>query len=160
MQQESQWEQEIHAQVERSQRWAKGIFAGSLGAVLVSGVVALLGFWLGGCSSDLGHAILHNYPTQEQVVTVPKGPMEAYLCAYKSVGLMEGGIVTAHSTVPPSLTAEVSYAVRLNVIIEPVAKGSQVTIRGSVMPHKMVMGEFDEVQKYAALLQKCRTEDL
>jgi hypothetical protein len=53
-----------------------------------------------------------------------------------------------------TLSGTVHNAVILSVIVSPTATGSQVEATGTLMPNKLAVGSFDEVQTYMALLQE------
>jgi hypothetical protein len=132
------------------QRWFRFVPMG----ILSASIMGLLWLCLGGCSSNLSHAVLHDYPPQTQEVHLALAPDAAYAKAYKAIGKMDGGRVVSSDAALRALVGEVVYAVQLNVQVEPFGTGSLVTIRGTVLPHKFVVGEFHEVQTYAALLQE------
>jgi len=124
-----------------------------LSGLLSAAIFPLLWLCLGGCSPDMRHALLHDYPPQDKTVILLVDSQTAYQRAYKAFGQMDGKVESSDPTIL-TMTGEVHYAVRLTVGIERQGgMRSLVKIHGSVMPGKMVVGTFEEVEQYAALLQ-------
>ncbi len=93
------------------------------------------------------------YAPQTAAVQLTAAPDLAYKQAYMALVGMQGQITSSDPALR-HIAAVVKGAVLMHVTVEGQGHGSLVTIRGSILPNKIVFGEFTEVQDYASLLQK------
>jgi len=93
-----------------------------------------------------------HYPPQTALVHMTMDPAMTYRYVYANM-VQFGGTITSHDEQMHALSAEVHNAVTMRVLIQPEGTGSQIAIYGSIMPNKVVVGDFDEVSTFATLLQ-------
>jgi len=108
----------------------------------------LLAFALAGCMTSL----MPQTP-QTRMVVLQGSPDVAYQHALTTMQAM-GGTLTLTDPRTHTLSAQVHGAVVLHVNVVPRADASDVTIRGTLLPGKLALGSFDEVDDYATRLQQ------
>ena len=109
-------------------------------------LLALLGFLLAAGCGGLLHPAPH---TAHQ--TLPAPPGQVYrdaACAFARLG----GQMTASDGTHGLLSGQVHDAVTLTVLLTPEGTGTAVQVTGQVLPNKIVVGRFTEVDDYMALL--------
>lgn len=103
---------------------------------------------LGGCATSL----MSREPIR-QTVMVQESADAAYVRATRAMARMPGAVPTMANAQARVLSATVNTVVVLNVLVEPVGTAARVEVVGTLLPDKLVLGSFDEVSKYIALLQ-------
>ena len=94
------------------------------------------------------------YAPQQTTVTLPLPPAAAYQRAYRTFARQPGWIITGAVEPLHTFHGIVHNAAHIAVLIEAHPPGSLVTIQGSILPNKVVVGEFTEVFEYAELLRQ------
>lgn len=111
--------------------------------LLGAGIFSILMFGCGG--------LVHPSPkTAQQLLPVP--PAQAYQDATCALTRM-GGRVTVANGSQGLLSGDVHDAVTLTVVVSPKGTGTLVQVTGQVLPNKLVVGRFTEVDDYLALLR-------
>jgi hypothetical protein len=87
-----------------------------------------------------------------QSVVLADSPGNAYRRAVSAMALLGGRITTA-DPLHGVISAEVHNAVILTVELLPVPEGTKVNVVGTLLPNKLVVGSFDEVDQYITLLR-------
>jgi hypothetical protein len=87
-----------------------------------------------------------------QSVVLAEAPGQAYGRAVSAMALLGGRITTA-DPLHGVISAEVHNAVLLTVHLVPVPEGTRVNVVGTLLPNKLVVGSFDEVDQYMTLLR-------
>ena len=86
---------------------------------------------------------------ETRTVLLPMAAGPAYERALRTFALMGGQIRVAQGQ---TIAGVVHGAVELAVVLSPGAGGTSVTVTGSVLPGKLTLGRFDEVETYVRLL--------
>lgn len=86
---------------------------------------------------------------QTRTVVLPLAERPAYDRALRTFALMGGQVRVAQGQ---TIAGVVHGAVELAVFLAPHAQGTAVTVTGSVLPGKLTLGRFDEVETYVQLL--------
>ena len=96
-------------------------------------------------------AMLDQGPRQATVV-LPVGQSEAYRQAVQALVILGGELTIADST-QGIVSGKLHNAVTLTAKLEPVGTGTKVTVIGTLLPNKIAVGSFTEVDDYLALLR-------
>jgi hypothetical protein len=109
---------------------------------------------LGGCLVSVGilthcAAAMAHGPVHKQL-TLPVAPEVAYHQATAAMATMGARMLFANGWF---LSGEVLNVVILTVMVHPVPEGSMIDVTGSLLPNRLALGSFDEVDQYLALLR-------
>jgi hypothetical protein len=106
---------------------------------------------LSSCAMPLTSTTVPRAPVR-QALTVQESPDAAYQRATRAMVRMGGEIL---QTNPQArlLSAKLKGVVLLNVQVLPTPDGATIEATGTLLPGKLVAGEFDEVDTYIALLR-------
>ena len=100
--------------------------------------------------------IRHPSPPQQTTVILPFAPDLAYQKAYTTFARQPGWVITGAVKELRTFHGIVHNAAHIAVLVEAQPPGARVTIQGSILPNKLVIGQFTEVQDFAMLLQGTR----
>jgi len=112
-------------------------------------LVTILGLCLTSCSSLMPAT---SKPEIRQL-RVADHPDDAYHRALRAV-LSLGASITQQNPQTRFLSAQLHNAVVLNVLIMPKGEGSRIDVQGTVLPNKLVLGSFTEVDDFIAAYQR------
>ncbi|MGE3350056.1 MAG: hypothetical protein AB7I35_21720 [Ramlibacter sp.] len=112
-------------------------------------LVTLLGLSLTACSSLMPAA---TKPELRQL-HVADDPDHAYQRALRTM-LGMGALITQQNPQTRFLSAQLHNAVVLNVLVMPKGQGSRIDVQGTVLPGKLVLGSFTEVDDFLAAYQR------
>jgi len=112
-------------------------------------LVTMLSLSLTACSSLMPAA---TKPELRQL-HVTDDPDHAYQRALRTA-LGMGASITQQNHQTRFLSAQLHNAVVLNVLVMPKGEGARIDVQGTVLPNKLVLGSFTEVDDFIAAYQR------
>jgi len=112
-------------------------------------LVYLLGLGLTSCSSLMPAA---TKPEMRQL-RVAEDADQAYQRALRTA-LGMGASITQQNPQTRFLSAQLHNAVVLNVLVMPKGDGVRIDVQGTVLPNKLVLGSFTEVDDFITAYQR------
>jgi hypothetical protein len=107
----------------------------------------VLCLWITSCTA------LYSQTPVTHSLTVPSSQDVAFDRATRAMARL-GGELTQTNRQEGLLTAKVHNAVLLTVLVRPSAEGSTIEATGTLLPNKLAVGTFDEVEQYLRLVQE------
>lgn len=112
-------------------------------------LVTIFSLGLTSCSSLMPAA----HTPELRQLRVTDAPDHVYQRALRAV-LGMGASITQQNPQTRFLSAQLHNAVVLNVLVMPRGQGAQIDVQGTVLPNKLVLGSFTEVDDFLAAFQR------
>lgn len=119
---------------------------GSILSLLLWAVIFTCLSWLTSCTALMSHEPVTRFVVTEQT------PDAAYRQAIIAFARL-GGEVRHTDYASHTLSGVVHNAVTMTVIVSPEGTGSRVEVTGSLLPNKVAIGAFDEVDQFSAMMR-------